>query len=182
MAEQTDRYAGRCALWTAMALAGLVGACAPIKTDTEVNGHVNAHIEGPLYGRLAHDARLDGNLTTNLTGQLGTSLRLEGPMTIQVQVQGAGIKYEGTYISDELFDHVKLNEATDDWVLAVFGPPSARTPLRDGTEIWRWVYRPTSQESPIFEVFNKSEKEPKLATRAVFVQFRNQVVIKKWKG
>jgi len=128
------------------------------------------------------NGNLSGRLETRLDGQVATTVKIEGPMQIQLQMQGPTVRYEGTYISDELLERIEEGRTTDDWVIAVFGEPTARATLRNGTEIWRWIYRPTVQESAIFEVFSKSEKEPKLATHSVFVQIADGIVAKKWKG
>lgn len=119
-------------------------------------------------------------LDSNLNGKLATSFQIEGP--IQMQVQGPTIRYEGTYISDELLDIVKIGTTTDDWILAVMGEPDARTTLRNGTDIWRWTYKPIEQQGSMVEVFTRTEKEPKLAARSVFVQLREGIAIEKWKG
>lgn len=125
---------------------------------------------------------MNGNMTGRLEGQVDTALKLEGPVQIQMQVQGPTIRYEGTYISDELIDEVETGKTTDDWILAVFGEPTAKAELRDGTTIWRWTYKPTAQEASVVEIFSSNEEEPKLATRTVFIQFRDAVAIRKWKG
>lgn len=122
------------------------------------------------------------SLETKMDGELATSLRLDGPIEMQVQMQGPTIRYDGTYISDELLEHVEIGKATDEWILAVFGEPDARSQLKDGSEIWRWTYRPVEQQASVVEVFSGSEKEPKLATRSVFIEFRENIVVKKWKG
>lgn len=119
-------------------------------------------------------------MESSMKGDLATTIKLEGPM--QIQMQGPTIKYEGTYISDELLEQVDVSKTTDDWVLAVLGEPDARGNLRDGTEIWRWTYRPVEQQSSIVELWSKSDKDPKLASRSVFVQLRSGVVVRKWKG
>lgn len=119
-------------------------------------------------------------LDSNLNGQLTTTLKVDGPL--QLQMQGPTIKYDGTYISDDLLARIEPGTTTDDWILAVLGEPDARAQLRDGTQIWRWTYRPTEQQVSVVEVFSKTEKEPKLATRVVFVQLRAGLVIEKWKG
>lgn len=118
----------------------------------------------------------------NLKGELVTTVRLAEPIQLQMQLQGPTIRYEGTYISDELVERIQVGKTTDDWILAVLGEPTGRSKLRDGTEIWQWIYRPVVQEASVVEVFAKDEKEPKLATRIVFVQIRGTVVIDKWKG
>lgn len=122
------------------------------------------------------------SLDTNMHGELETALRLEGPIQMQVQMQGPTVRYEGTYISDELLEHVTVGEATDEWILAVFGEPDARSKLRNGSEIWRWTYRPVEQQTSMVEVFSSTEKEPKLATRSVFIMLRDAIVVEKWKG
>lgn len=133
---------------------------------------------GCMNRPLSMEGRMDGNLRGDLNG----ALKLEGPVQIQMQVQGPTIRYEGTYISDELIDEVDIGDTTDDWVLAVFGEPTARADLRDGTTIWRWTYRPLVQEASVIEIFSGDEKDPKLATRTVFIQFRETLAIRKWKG
>lgn len=137
---------------------------------------------GGCADRMALDGNLNGNVATSLDGQLATTVKVEGPLQLQVQIQGPTIKYEGTNISDELFGIIKVGVTADDWLLAVFGEPDARSTLRDGSEIWRWTYRPVEQQGSMVQVFNKTEKEPQLATRNVFVQLRNRLVIEKWKG
>lgn len=119
-------------------------------------------------------------MDSNLNGTMATSLKLEGP--IEMRLQGPTVRYEGTYVSDELFALVKAGETTDDWLIAVFGEPDARAELRDGTSIWRWTYRPTEQTASVIEVFGGEEKEPKLSTRSVFCQIRARLVVGKWKG
>ena len=125
---------------------------------------------------------MNGNLSGKLDGAVATTVKLEGPMQIQMQMQGPTIRYEGTNISDELPAEVKEGKTTDDWVPAVMGEPNARAELRDGTQIWRWTYRPVEQQGSVVEFFSKSEKEPKPATRTVFVQMRDGVVVRKWRG
>jgi hypothetical protein len=122
------------------------------------------------------------SLETKMDGELATSLRLDGPIQMHVQMQGPTLRYEGTYISDELLEHVEIGKATDEWIVAVFGEPDAQSTLKDGSEIWRWTYRPVEQQASMVEMFSSSEKEPKLATRSVFVMLRHGVVVQKWKG
>ncbi len=137
---------------------------------------------GGCADRIALDTNLNGNLATSVNGQLATTVKVEGPLQLQMQIQGPTIKYEGTNISDELFGIIKVGVTADDWLLAVFGEPDARSTLRDGSEIWRWTYRPIEQQGSMVQVFNKTEKEPQLATRNVFLQLRAKVVVEKWKG
>lgn len=125
---------------------------------------------------------LNGNMEGRLSGDLGATLKVDGPLQMQMQVQGPTIRYEGTDVSEALFEHIEVDEVTDEWVLAVLGEPQARTRLRDGTEIWRWTYRPVEQQATVIEFFGGGQEKPELATRNTFVQIRNGVVIKKWQG
>ncbi len=121
-------------------------------------------------------------IESSMRGELATTLKLEGPIQMQIQMQGSTIRYEGTYISDELLERVQIGKATDEWLLAVLGKPDAEATLKDGSQIWRWTYRPVEQQASMVEMFSSSEKEPKLATRSVFVMLRAGVVQEKWKG
>lgn len=151
------------------ALCLLIGGCIPNPMTMNLNGDMKGDLKGEMKGELK--------------GDLTATLNMTEPLTIQMQMQGPTVKYEGTYISDELVDRIKVDKTTEDWILAVLGEPTAKADLRDGTVIWRWTYRPTVQESAIVEVFgSKDDKDPKLATSTTFVQFRNGIVIDKWKG
>lgn len=152
----SNRFARRAHLLAAAASIAMLPACSqPMELKSDMKG------------------RLEGDM----------ALKLDGPIQMNMQLQGPTIRYEGTNISDELLERVNVNKTTGEWVEAVFGPPSAKTPLSDGTEIWRWTYKPIAQEVSVVSLFGGgSEKEPKLATRTVFVQLRDGVVIDKWKG
>jgi hypothetical protein len=135
------------------------------------------------------NSNLNGALETKVNGEVRTSLDLSGPIQVQMQMQGPTVKYEGTYISDALLEIVEPGRTTNDWVLAVLGEPNARAELKDGSEIWRWTYKPVEQQVSVIEVFSlfgggddKEKKEPQLATRTVFLQFLDGVVTRKWKG
>lgn len=107
------------------------------------------------------------------------TLRLEGP--IQMQIQGPAMKYTGTYISENLLDRVKEKETRADWILAVFGEPEEKGKLNDGTEIWKWIYRPTMQDSSLVTLFGKDDEPPRPQQSATFLRMREGVVIEKWR-
>lgn len=131
----------------------------------------------PLLGAGCSDhMRLD----SNLNGEMAATLKLDGP--VEIRMQGPTVRYEGTYISDELLELVDAGETTGEWVIAVFGEPDARTQLHDGSSIWRWTYRPVEQTASVIEIFGDEEKEPRLSTRTVFCQVRDGIVIRKWSG
>ena len=153
MRHVQSRSAGLIALLTTL---GVLSACSqPMELKSDMKG------------------RLEGDM----------ALKLEGPIQMNMQLQGPTIRYEGTSISDELLERVNPGKTTGEWVEAVFGEPSKKTPLSDGTEIWRWTYKPVAQEVSVVSLFGGgSEKEPKLASTTVYVQLRDGIVIDKWKG
>ena len=122
-------------------------------------------------------------LEQRLDGEIKTTLKLEGPVQIQMQMQGPTIKYDGTFISERLFDRVNVNETRTDWILAVLGEPSSRAELDNGTTIWKWSYRPLEQEASLFSVFGGGSKdEPKLQTSTTFLRIdRGGLVLEKWR-
>ncbi len=56
---------------------------------------------------------------------LSEPIRVEGPMMV----------FEGMYISDALFERIKVGETTEDWVIALLGEPTTISELDDGTEV-----------------------------------------------
>lgn len=125
---------------------------------------------------------MDGSLKTEMKGELNSTLRLEGPMQIQMEMRGPTIRYEGVYISDKLLERVDVGKTTTDWLIAVFGEPTHKATLRDSTEIWKWAYRPLEQEGSIVSVFGGGSKdEPKQQPSTAFVRIRADLVIEKWR-
>ena len=117
------------------------------------------------------DAKLD----------LHGTFAIEGP--IQMQLSASGMAHEGTYISKELMGFVKVNETTGEWVLAVFGEPDFKSTLSDGTEIWRWSYRPLGSEAALVRLFDKQkEEDPQPQPVTNVLQVRDGKVIAKWQG
>lgn len=127
----------------------------------------------PIEGRFTADAnaKLDGAMT----------MRLEGP--IVMQMQGPTVRYEGTYVSKELAERIEVNKTRTDWLLAVIGEPNGTASLDDGTEIWKWSYRPTEQTSSVVSVFGGggSKEEPRLQPVTTYVRLRSGVVIERWR-
>ena len=133
-------------------------------------------LDGQMKGEMK------GEMKADVKGELQTTLKLDGPMTIQLQVQGPTVKYDGVYISDKLLDRVKLGETRADWLLAVFGEPTGRGPLADGEEIWKWAYRPLEQIGSAVSVFGGGSKtEPSLQPSTAFVRLRGGAVVEKWR-
>lgn len=126
--------------------------------------------------------KMDGNVTMagKMDGNLNGSMRLEGP--IQIQMAGPSVTYEGTYVSQPMFDRVKVGVTTGEWLLAVFGPTSAQTPLSTGTELWRWTCQPASEQISFLTVLSVGgDKEPSMRRSLAIVELRDGVVIDKWR-
>jgi hypothetical protein len=104
-------------------------------------------------------------------------MRVEEP----IRVEGPMMVFEGHYISDELFERIKLNETTSDWVLALLGDPTSQTTLDDGTEVWKWIYREQGINTSILQL-TSSDDAPTLPQMLTFVRLREGTVIDKWRG
>jgi len=103
-------------------------------------------------------------------------MRLDGP----VRLEGPMMVFEGYYISDDLYERVKPNDAMD-WVTALWGEPTTKSALADGTEVWKWVYREQGFNSSIVQM-TKSKDAPTLPQALTFLRVRDNVVIDKWRG
>lgn len=125
---------------------------------------------------------MDGTMKGEMKGDLNGAFKLEGPIQIQMQMQGPSVKYEGTYVSEKLLDRVNVGETRSDWLVAVFGEPTGKAVLGDGSEIWKWSYRPLEAQGSVFSVFGSGAKdEPKLQQSTTFVRLNNGVVVEKWR-
>ncbi len=113
------------------------------------------------------------------TSPLELRLALEGP--VEIMMQGPSTSYEGTYISEEQFDWIDEDKTSAEWVRAAFGPPDFETDLSDGSQVWRWTFRPTRSEGELFKVFGGSD-EPEPSHITALVQIRNGVVVAKRRG
>lgn len=126
----------------------------------------------------------EARMTMNgrMKGDLSGAFKLEGPIQIQMQLQGPTVKYDGVYVSDKLLDRVEVGKTRPDWLIAVLGEPTGKAPLDDGSEIWKWSYRPLEQEASVFSVFGGgSQNEPKLQPSTAFVRLNGRVVVEKWR-
>jgi hypothetical protein len=126
----------------------------------------------------------EGTITTDHTMRLQTSpfearLALEGPIEISMQVPS--VTYDGTYISEEQYKWLEEGETTGEWVIAALGEPDFKSTLSDGSEIWRWSFRPTAAQGNLFKLIGKSD-EPEPSNINVLVHVRDGVVIDARRG
>lgn len=125
------------------------------------------------------DANANATAHADLKGDMTARVELAGP--IQINMQGPVVTYKGTYVSEGLFGRILVGNTKPDWILAVIGEPDIRAPLDDGTEIWRWAYRPVQQQGSLLSVFGSNKDEPKLQTVTCYVRLDKGVVIEKWR-
>jgi hypothetical protein len=126
------------------------------------------------------DTRVQTEHTMHLDMEpLELRLALDGP--IQLMMEGPSVTYDGTFVSEEQLEWVDEKETTAEWVRAVFGEPDVITPLSDGTEIWRWSFRPTRAQGELLHIFG-TEKEPEPSHITTMVRIRDGVVIEKRRG
>lgn len=124
---------------------------------------------------------MDTTMKGELKGDVAGTFKLDGPVQIQMQMQGPTVKYEGTFISEKLLDRVKVGETRSDWLVAVLGEPNFKTALTNGDEIWRWTYRPMEQTSSVLSVFGSSKDEPTLQPSTSFIRISGLTVVEKWR-
>ena len=111
--------------------------------------------------------------------RMEATLDLKGPITMQVQ--GPSVRYEGTYVSDALFDLVKEGETSESWIIAAFGEPDRASELEDGSALLVWEYNLTEVEGSGLNIVDfGGEKHPAKIT--TMVQIRAGVVLHKWRG
>ena len=122
---------------------------------------------GPL--ELKSDMKLEG------------SFKLEGPVTIQMS--GPEIQYDGTFVSEELFNRIELGRTSRLWVVTVLGDPDRSAVLADGSEVLVWSYSLSAIAGQMVEVlkFGEDEKQ-RPATLTTVVRFVDGVVEEKWRG
>jgi hypothetical protein len=106
-------------------------------------------------------------------------LDLKGPITMEVR--GPSVSYEGTYVSDGLYELVEEGVTSETWIVAAFGEPDRRVELEDGSALLVWEYNLTAVEGSGLNIvdFGDEGKPAKLTTLA---HVANAIVIKKWRG
>jgi outer membrane protein assembly factor BamE (lipoprotein component of BamABCDE complex) len=88
--------------------------------------------------------------------------------------------YTGTNVSQSTFAQIKPGSTTIGWVHATLGEPNSKT--KDGDdEVWKYTYTEhTDSSGAVFLIFGGSSSSEK--TNTVFIEFKNGVVINKWRG
>jgi outer membrane protein assembly factor BamE (lipoprotein component of BamABCDE complex) len=88
--------------------------------------------------------------------------------------------YSGTKVAPNTFDQIKPGVTTLGWVHATLGDPASKTQDKDD-EVWKYTCKERSDSSSaVFLIFaGTSSKE---TINNVFIEFKDGVVINKWRG
>ena len=87
----------------------------------------------------------------------------------------------GTYVSDETLHQIDPGKTTSGWVRATLGPPTEVDKLDGSGELWKYTYTERKESSgAVFLIFAGHDKKEISGT--VFVEVRNGVVTKTWRG
>ncbi len=130
--------------------------------------------------RLESAMRMDGQMKLASDMKVEGAMRFDGP--IQIQMQGPRVEYTGVFISEALVERVVIGETRSDWILAVFGEPTARASLDDGSEIWKWAYVPLYEEKPVFAMLSTGGRdEPTVTQATTFVHLRDGIAVEAWR-
>ncbi|MFG0258436.1 MAG: hypothetical protein ACF8GE_11085 [Phycisphaerales bacterium JB043] len=98
----------------------------------------------------------------------------------------AGCSYLGLsdptprYVGTESLERIDKGATGDDWVLAVFGQPTAKARLSDNmTEIWKYPYEYADGSGGRMRLLGSDEG--KGADRVIFVQISHGIVTDWWR-
>jgi outer membrane protein assembly factor BamE (lipoprotein component of BamABCDE complex) len=88
--------------------------------------------------------------------------------------------HNGTRVAPDTFAQIKPGTTTAGWVEATLGPPTSKNKTGDD-EVWKYVYTEhTDSGGAIFLIFGGSGSSDKSETS--FIEFKDGVVINKWRG
>jgi outer membrane protein assembly factor BamE (lipoprotein component of BamABCDE complex) len=89
-------------------------------------------------------------------------------------------KRSGNYVAESTFSQIKPGVTTVGWVQATLGEPTSKS-TADGDEIWKYAYTErTDNSGAVFLIFGGSNSQE--TTGTAYVEFRNGVVVNKWRG
>jgi hypothetical protein len=154
------------------------GCGIPIAPVTLAEGVV---VEEPI--EIAHPIQLDAlriNETVPIVIEHPVPIAISGPITIQLQ--GPQVEHQGTYVSEALMQRIQIGITDAEWIIAVVGEPDSRHPMSDGTEIWKWVYRPVAAQQPLVDVLGTDDRRPDPQPITAYVRLREGIVVDKWRG
>src|SRR5437762_8990254 len=91
------------------------------------------------------------------------------------------VKRDGNYISETTLNTIEPGKTGKAWVLATLGEPSSKKDIEPGHELWKYSYKETKEgDGYVFLIFAGSDKN--VTGGNVFVEFKDDVVSKSWRG
>ncbi|MEX0875969.1 MAG: hypothetical protein WD114_00795 [Phycisphaerales bacterium] len=89
-------------------------------------------------------------------------------------------RIDGAYVHPGTVTQIRLHQTTAAETEEIMGAPSFKNTHDDGAETWTWNWTESKDSSgSLFLVFGGSSE--KTVTESVHVQFKNGVVVKKWR-
>ncbi len=84
------------------------------------------------------------------------------------------------YVGTETLERIDKGATGQDWILAVFGQPTAKAKLADNlTEIWKYPYSYADDRGNRMRLL--SAEEGQSASRVIFVQLSHGIVTDWWR-
>ena len=116
-----------------------------------------------------------------LAGPLEVKTDLGGPVQVEAQASLATVEYQGTFISEKLFDTIVEGTTTTTYLVALVGEPDRETDLEDGDTLWVYRYAPTEQTASLVSLLGgDGGLDPRFVTN-VF-RIRGGVIQEKLRG
>jgi len=85
----------------------------------------------------------------------------------------------GHYVGEQTLAQIEAGRSQD-YVLGLLGEPTSRTSVEGGIEIWKWAYSESkTSRSGVFLIF--SGRTTTSSQGAVYVEFKDSVVVKSWR-
>ncbi len=122
-------------------------------------------------------------LRSDMSMKLDGAIRLEGPIVIQMSAPET--RYEGTFVSKELFDEIEVGATSRLWVVTVLGEPDRKTEMADGSELLVWGFKVgaiVGQMVNVLGIGGGGKDESRPATLTTVVRFKDGVAEAKWRG
>jgi outer membrane protein assembly factor BamE (lipoprotein component of BamABCDE complex) len=91
------------------------------------------------------------------------------------------VRRDGPYVAEDTLRKIEPGKTEKAWVLATLGEPTEKNELDPGHELWKYSCRETRDSSGyVFLIFGSSDQ--KVTQEKVFVEMKDGVVTKSWRG
>jgi len=91
------------------------------------------------------------------------------------------VKREGKYVGENTLAQIQPGKTGKAWIIATLGDPTEKREIEAGHELWKYSYKETKEgDGYVFLIFAGSDKS--VTGGNVFVEFKDDVVTKSWRG